>query len=96
MNEQRYMNGNLAKWYYNLNGDITDGETIFETHTMPKKDVNEVFYDEEHKGSNSLMDLLNELTDENQRIRQTIKEAYETERTTLGRNVLKQLLEAIQ
>ncbi len=33
---------------------------------------------------------------ENTRIKQTIREAYETERTQIGRNVLKQLLEAIQ
>ena len=42
------------------------------------------------------VDLLNELNNENTRIKQTIKEAYETERTQIGRNVLRQLLEAIQ
>ena len=40
--------------------------------------------------------LLNELNDENNHIKQTIQEAYESERTQIGKNVLKQLLEAIQ
>ena len=73
MTEQRYSNGKLAKWYYNLNGDITDGKTIFETHTMHKKDIDELFYDEIHKGSNSLLDFLNELTDENKQLKHNNK-----------------------
>jgi DNA anti-recombination protein RmuC len=36
------------------------------------------------------------LEEENTHIKNTIKEMYETERTALGRSVLKQLLEAIQ
>ena len=40
--------------------------------------------------------LLNELNDENQQIKTIIKEMYETERTALGRSVLKQLLEQIE
>ena len=40
--------------------------------------------------------LLNQLHDKNQQIKQTIKEAYKTERTAIGKSVLKQLLEAIQ
>ena len=58
----------------------------------------------------NLCDLLNELNDENTRllkanmelteentsILNTIRTAYQSERTTLGRNTLKQLLEAIQ
>ena len=43
-----------------------------------------------------ILDLMNELNDENNHIKQTIKEAYQTERTQIGRNVLRQLLEAIQ
>ena len=35
-------------------------------------------------------------TQENNRIKNTINEMYETERTQLGQSVLKQLLEAIQ
>ena len=43
-----------------------------------------------------VVDLLNELNDENNHIKQTIKEAYETERTQIGQNVLKQLMESIE
>ena len=39
---------------------------------------------------------LNELAEENQHIKQTIKTMMENERTELGRSVLKQLWEAIQ
>lgn len=41
-------------------------------------------------------DLLNDLNNENKTIKDTIKQAYNTERTQLGRSVLKQLYEAIQ
>ena len=37
-----------------------------------------------------------ELRKENEQLKQTIKEAYESERTQIGKNVLKQLMEAIQ
>ena len=40
--------------------------------------------------------LLNQLSEENKQIRSLITEAYQTERTDLGRSVLKQLMEAIQ
>lgn len=60
------------RWYYNLNGNITDGKTIFETHTIPKKDIDELFYNEIHKGSNSLLDLLNELSEENEQLKQQL------------------------
>ena len=43
-----------------------------------------------------LCQLMNKLNEENTRIKQTIKEAYENERTQIGRNVLKQLLEKIE
>lgn len=43
-----------------------------------------------------LLKKMNELADEKEQIKHTIKEAYETERTSLGKSVLKQLLEAIQ
>ena len=43
-----------------------------------------------------VVELLNELHDENTHIKNIIKEMYETERTELGRSVLKQVIEAIQ
>ena len=44
----------------------------------------------------NLCDLLNALHEENQHIKSTIKEAYENERTQIGKNVLKQLIEQIE
>jgi hypothetical protein len=40
--------------------------------------------------------LLNQLSEENKQIRNIITELYQTERTDLGRSVLKQLMEVIQ
>ena len=43
-----------------------------------------------------LLKDVKQLKKENEHIRQTIKTLYETERTQIGKNVLKQLYEAIQ
>ena len=43
-----------------------------------------------------VVELLNELHEENEHIKHTIKTMMKTERTELGRSVLKQLWEAIQ
>lgn len=43
-----------------------------------------------------IVGLLNELHEENQHIKHLIKQAYNNERTTLGRNVLKQLIEQME
>ena len=48
------------------------------------------------KNWKTVCDKLNEVAEENEQLKQTIQEAYNNERTTLGKNVLKQLLEAIQ
>jgi DNA anti-recombination protein RmuC len=45
---------------------------------------------------NELSEENKELKEENQHIKNTIKEAYNNERTQLGKSVLKQLMEAIQ
>ena len=45
---------------------------------------------------NDVIDVLNELNDENNHIKQTITEAYKTERTAIGKSVLKQLLESMR
>jgi uncharacterized protein (UPF0335 family) len=45
---------------------------------------------------NRLEEENKELKEENQHIKNTIKEAYNNERTQLGKSVLKQLMEAIQ
>ena len=49
-----------------------------------------------YEGNQETTDLLNTLYEENETIKQAIKEAYKNERTALGRSVLKQLLETIQ
>ena len=62
------------KYYYNLNRCISDGKTQFDTTNMPKEtyEVNgQIYY-----GSNDLMDLLNELHEENKRLRRCINEIY--------------------
>ena len=43
-----------------------------------------------------IVDELNSLAEENEHIKNTIKEAIDNERTELGKSVLKQLMEAIQ
>ena len=47
-------------------------------------------------GYADVVDLLNELNDENNHIKQTIQEAYNNERTAIGKNVLKQLLQSLE
>ena len=46
--------------------------------------------------SEIICDRLNELYDENKQIKHTIQEAYETERTALGKSVLKQILDNVE
>ena len=46
--------------------------------------------------SEIICDRLNKLYDENKQIKHTIHEAYNHERTALGKSILKQLIEAIQ
>lgn len=45
---------------------------------------------------NDVCPLLNQLSEENKQIRNLITEAYTNERTQIGKNTLKQLIEAIQ
>ena len=49
-----------------------------------------------YEGNQETTDLLNTIYEENETIKNSIKEAYKNERTALGRSVLKQLLETIQ
>ena len=43
-----------------------------------------------------VVDLMNEFHEENTHINNTIQEQYNNERTQIGKNTLKQLIEAIQ
>ena len=56
----------------------------------------QIYINKSSKDMKCLVELLNELNDENQHIKNTIKKAYTNERTQLGKSVLKQLIEAIQ
>lgn len=64
---------------------VDDAGTLIDTETRNTYDyVSEV------------CPILNKLTNENKMIKHTIKESYKTERTDLGKNVLKQLMEQIE
>ena len=68
------------KWYNNR--QLFDGEEAFAiVDTYIQADI--------------ICNRLNKLYDENKQIKHTIQEAYETERTAIGRSVLKQLLNNI-
>ena len=54
----------VKRYYYGMDGNITDGDKVYATKCMAKHDINELFYDEVQLGSNSLMDLLNALHEE--------------------------------
>ena len=56
--------------------------------------VNEVYYF--CIDLNDISDLLNELHEENEQLKNNIKEAYENERTQIGKNVLKQLIDKME
>ena len=96
------------EYYYNLSGNITDGKKEYSLHHKEDKicglsissglKENYIEY-----GTNSLLDLLNKLNDENketkkenQYIKNTIKDMLDNERTEIGKSVLKQLMEVIQ
>ena len=48
-----------------------------------------------YEGNQETTDLLNTIYEENEHIKQAIKEAYKNERTALGRSVLKQLIDGV-
>lgn len=50
----------------------------------------------DYEGNKDTTNLLNQLHEENLRLKQTITEAYTNERTALGKLVLRQLIEAIE
>ena len=49
----------------------------------------------DYEGNQETTDFLNSLYEENEHIKQAIKEAYKNERTALGRSVLKQLIDGV-
>ena len=73
-----------------FNKEKTEGEALLKDNGQP------LLVTERIDDARLLKNILNELYDENINIKNTIKEAYKTERTNLGKSVLKQLLEQIQ
>ena len=49
-----------------------------------------------HHNAKKITKRLNKLAEENEQIKHLIKEAYETERTALGKSVLKQILDNVE
>ena len=89
--------------YAMLNGEIVL-KTDWRVYGMTEKRFNFVggyLYDgnkpighvEDIKFRKDFEDIVNNLHNENEHIKQTIKEAYKNERTALGRSVLKQLID---
>ena len=89
------------RWF---NYEKTEGEAELKDNGQP------LLISEGIEDIRNLKDLLNQLNDENTRLLKanmklteentnllsTIRQAYQTERTTLGRNVLKQLLQSLE
>ena len=72
-----------------FNKEKTEGEALLKDNGQP------LLLTESISDARLLKDILNGLNNENINIKNTIKEAYNNERTHIGRNVLKQLLNNI-
>jgi len=83
MTEKRFWSEDYSVGYYT---EIIDNDKELKDVPNPKKNLT----------IEEAVDTLNELHEENTHIKNTIKEAYNNERTQLGKSVLKQLMEAIQ
>ncbi len=71
----------------------------FTTVELPKPNKWGIWYDGAYLSTYQVCMLLNEYVDvkkENEQLKNNIKEAYENERTQIGKNVLKQLIEQIE
>ena len=85
--------------------DATCGEICTLLNTLNKKECENPLFTKKtlHHNNQKLTEEnhqlkkhIHKLIDENEHVKQTIKEAYANERTEIGKYVLKQLLEAIQ
>ena len=72
-----------------------DGTTFLEDHKKGSYHIGET-ENVDVDCLNEIADRLNKLTTENEKIKQTIKEAYANERTMIGQSVLKQLLDSLE
>ena len=64
---KRYSDGTLAKWYYSQTNVISDGDN--EYYLRNKESVKDLNYNE-LLGTNDLLDELNKLSDENEKLKQ--------------------------
>ena len=82
--------------YNTPNGETC--KTIPTILLMVENDLNHLCEDNEHyrKLFHSVADKMQDLIEENQQIKNTIKEAYNNERTALGKSVLKQLIDNME
>ena len=88
MTEKRYVNGKLAKWYYNRSvpSTITDGEN---SYCLVKKQEFEDITGEKILGSNDLIDYLNQLSDENEQLKdKNCRLTYELSKEIINLNNL--------
>ena len=72
-----------------FNKEKTEGEALLKDNGQPLLETERI------DDARLLKNILNELYGENEQIKHLIKEAYKTERTNLGKSVLKQLLEQL-
>ena len=72
-----------------FNKEKTEGEALLKDNGQPLLETERI------DDARLLKNILNGLNNENINIKNTIKEAYDNERTHIGRNVLKQLLNNI-
>ena len=91
MTEKRYFKRMWEEEYY-----IFDSETISEKEFDEKVEYEDYQAFVDSMQGDEVVDRLNALHEENQQIKSTIKEAYQSERTMIGKSVLKQLMETIQ
>ena len=91
MTEKRYFERKWEGEYY-----------IFDSQTISEKEFDEKVQYEDYRAfedcmyGDDVINRMNELNDENQHIKNTIKEMLDNERTEIGKSVLKQLWEVIQ
>ena len=71
MTEKRYCDGTLAKWYYSRNNVISDGTN--EYYLGSKESIRDWNYDD-LLGTNDLLDELNRLSDENEKLKTQLME----------------------
>ena len=80
------------RYYYNLIGNICNENEEFGTRLMHKEDLNEPYIENMVKGSNSLLDLLNQYDKENEQLKKQIHYLKIVCRNELDDGTLKQVM----